>query len=83
MVRSRGRAIALVALAIDVSSFGLRVEVEFEFAPGRVVDVIANGNPASSLPCRVIWVKAPSFDATGEAGLQFLGSASSVMANTA
>lgn len=83
LVRSRGRLIPVDAFSVDVSPLGLRVQVEFELAPGQAIEAIANGDPASPRHCQVIWAKPPTSGRKGEAGLEFLRPDSSLMRKAA
>ena len=57
-------------LIIDASRRGFRLRVSIPLRRGRIVEVVSDDDPSTSVPCRVIWVGREGSKQEGEVGLE-------------
>lgn len=60
-------------LIIDASPVGFKLRVGVRLRRGQLVEVIANDDPFTAVPCTVIWVGDPGSKQQGVVGLRVPG----------
>ena len=67
------------AVTVDVSEDGCRIESEASLTPGQVVYLMPAETPNGTVKGRVVWIGQPASDMAGEAGIEFLETASPLL----
>ncbi len=67
-----GKRVHHASWLLDLSTWGVRVRVNFTPKPGTMVEVIPNGGPKYPIRGRVVWVGKAGSPEEGQAGLEFI-----------